>query len=251
MIKRKKLLRIVLFCAALAVFLIAGYQLYSYFSETIADEKFKNSIADEAVEAVEVEEAYSDNKETPPISVDFDALKSENEDIVAWIYCENTPINYPIVQSSDNSYYLNRRIDKQYSKMGTLFLDYRNSFDFSDLNSIVYGHNMKVDTMFGVLPNYRDQEYYESHPVMWLFTPQNSYKIELFAGFLTTDTSDIYSIKDSREEFNQYLNEAVSSSVFTSNIEVSPDKNIILLSTCSYETDNSRFVLLGNLVSVN
>ncbi|MDE6469581.1 MAG: class B sortase [Eubacterium sp.] len=251
MIKGKKLLRIVLFCAALAVFLIAGYQLYSYFSEIIADEKFKNSIADEVVEAVEVEEDYSDNKETPPISVDFDALKSENEDIVAWLYCENTPINYPIAQSSDNSYYLNRRIDKQYSKMGTLFLDYRNAFDFSDLNSIVYGHNMKVDAMFGVLPNYREQEYYESHPVMWLFTPQNSYKIELFAGFLTTDTSDIYSIKGSREELKQYLSEAVSSSVFTSNIAASPDENIILLSTCSYETDNARFVLLGNLIPVN
>lgn len=85
---------------------------------------------------------------------------------------------------------------------------------------------------------------------MWLLTPQESYKTELFAGVCTTVTSDIYSLQDSGEAFGLYLNEAVSLSVFTSDVEVASDKNILVLSACSDEADHSRFVVLGKLMPV-
>ena len=83
--------------------------------------------------------------------VDFSLLKQENEDIVGWIYCEGTPISYPVVQSGDNQYYLHRLINGEYNIAGSIFMDYRNNAELEDNNTIIYGHNMKNNTMFGYL----------------------------------------------------------------------------------------------------
>lgn len=103
--------------------------------------------------------------ETAPIKVDFERLQEENKDIIAWLYCPDTEINYPVVQSKDNEYYLRRLLDGTWNIAGTLFMDYRNAADCSDLHTIIYGHNMKNNTMFGSLPKYSKQEYYEEHSV--------------------------------------------------------------------------------------
>lgn len=89
------------------------------------------------------------------MEINFDILKSKNKDIVAWIYSEGTQINYPIVQSKDNDYYLRRLLDGTYNQGGTIFMDYRNNKNFEDYNTIIYGHNMKNNTMFGTLINYK------------------------------------------------------------------------------------------------
>ena len=97
-------------------------------------------------------------------------LPAACKDVVAWIDCEDTLINDPIVQNGDNNYYLRRLLNGQYNLSGTLFIDYRNQADFSDWNTIIYGHNMNNDTMFGILPDYRKQELFDPHPVMYLLT---------------------------------------------------------------------------------
>lgn len=84
--------------------------------------------------------------------------------MLAWLYCPDTVINYPVVQSDDNEYYLRRLMDGSSNTAGTLFADYRCSPDFSDPHTVIYGHNMKNDTMFGILPEYGAQEFYEPHP---------------------------------------------------------------------------------------
>ncbi len=130
-----------------------------YVSEaTDAEETEQNSI--EVPELTEPEE-------TTPITVDFEALRKENGDVVGWLYCEDTPINYPIVQSEDNDYYLRRLLDSTWNIAGTIFMDYRNAPDFSDWNTIIYGHNMNNDSMFGTLQDYKKQAYYEEHPVLY------------------------------------------------------------------------------------
>ena len=91
-------------------------------------------------------------------------LKEINEDCVAWIYIEDTAINYPVVQGSDNSFYLKHLIDGKWNSAGCIFLDFRVDSNISDRHSIIYGHHMKDGTMFSGLTKYKKQDYYEAHP---------------------------------------------------------------------------------------
>ncbi len=191
-----------------------------------------------------------DYSEYAPIDVDFDKLKQENNDIIAWIYSENTPINYPIVQSSDNNYYLRRLTNGTYNRAGTLFMDCQNSSDFSDFNTVIYGHNMKTDIMFGTLPEYKKQSYYDEHPFMWLLTPEQNYKIVLISGFLTTGGSEFYNLLNSVEEFNEFEAKVISNSDFEADVDLSTFDKTVTLSTCSYETSRSRYIVIGGLIEV-
>lgn len=185
--------------------------------------------------------------ETAPIEVDFDLLLEKNQDIVGWLYSEDTPINLPVVQSADNNYYLRRLLDGTWNSSGTLFADYRNAGDFSDNNTIIYGHNMKSKQMFGTLSYYKEQSYFNEHPVMWLLTPDGNYKIELVAGYVTPTTSDVYSFDQSEEEVFAMVQQAIKSSTFHSDVVVNQGDRFLTLSTCSYEYDNARYVLIGRL----
>lgn len=183
-----------------------------------------------------------------PIQVDFDALFTKNQDVVAWLYCPNTPINYPVVQSSNNDYYLRRLLDGSYNFAGTLFMDYRNAEDISDWNSVIYGHNMKNDSMFGTLPGYKTQSYFQEHPEMFLLTPEQDYSIQLIAGFTTPANSELYStFAPDDTEMERLLESWIDNSDFDSGIKPTSEDRLITLSTCSYEYDNARYVLIGVL----
>ena len=126
-------------------------------------------------------------------------------------------------------------------------MDYRNAKDFSDSNSIIYGHDMKNDSMFGTLSDYSSQEYYEANPHWYLLTPTADYKIELIAGYVTHSTSETYSIPGTQEEKEKLIQTAFSKSDFTADVEIAENENLITLSTCSYEYNNARYVLVGVL----
>ena len=130
----RKLVRTLLWVVALAALCFAGLKLYGYHSESQSGQTSVDELKDAAI---------SEGGETAPISADFDELQSKNPDIIAWLYSEDTPINYPVVQADDNSYYLRRLTDGSYNTNGTLFLDYRCAPDFSGFNSVIYGHRMK------------------------------------------------------------------------------------------------------------
>lgn len=129
-------------------------------------------------------------------------------------------------------------------------MDYRCRSDYSSLNTIIYGHNMKNDSMFGTFTDYKSQEYYDEHPVIWLLTPEVNYKIELMAGYVTPSDSDAYSEFISHEELYEYIQEAKNKSTFSSPLTCSSKDRIVTLSTCSYEYDTARYVLVGKLSSL-
>lgn len=238
-----KKIRITVFVLSAAVFVFSAYKLVSVYSEYQKGEALYDSVANKAVNTAFAENT---NVNAPPITVDFDALLAENPDVVGWIYCEDTPINYPIVQSDDNDYYLHRMLDGNYSSVGTPFMDYRSNEDYSDLNTIIYGHNMKNSSMFGVLPEYSEQDYYDKHSQMWLFTPEHTYKIELLAGFVTSADSEIYQLLETEDELSQYITESIEQSTFKSKYSADADR-VITLSTCSYEYEDARYVLVGKI----
>jgi len=190
--------------------------------------------------------------EVSPIEVDFNSLKQRNADIVGWLYCPNTVINYPVVQTDDNMFYLHRDIDGNYSSYGTLFVECMNQKGFKDDNNIIYGHHMNDGKMLAKLVDYSHQSYYDEHPVMYLNTPEMNYRIELFAGFVTSMDSDIYTLTFASEKENQeWLDLAIGQSKFRSNVDVKVGDKILTLSTCTYDYDDARFVVMGKMVPIH
>ena len=129
-----------------------------------------------------------------PIVVDFDKLCRENEDVTGWIYCEGTPIDYPVMHGDDNDYYLHHAYDGAYSVSGSIFTDSGNREGFVDSNTIIYGHNMNDGSMFACLTKWSDQKYYKKHPVIWLLTPERDYRIDLFSGYTTSAYAETYTM---------------------------------------------------------
>jgi sortase B len=190
-------------------------------------------------------------KEVAPITVDFDALLQDCPDTVGWIYTMDGTVNLPVVQGTDNLYYLTHTADGREISGGSLFLDYLNESDFSEDVSFIYGHNMKNGSMFEPLLNYRKQSYYDSYPVIYLLTPTQDYRLELFSGFVTTMESDVYTFNfDTEEAKEQYISEMEDLSEFTPQSLPDVTDRIVCLSTCAYDFENARYVLLGKLVEV-
>lgn len=246
-------------CAA--VFIYAAARVYSTLKEHNAGKKYYETLASDCVSYAptapteNTEETDSDSKSavssdySAPVSVAFDKLPN-NENSVAWIYEENTPINYPVAQGKDNYEYLDKLLDGTYNFSGTVFLDYRNSADFSDFNSILYGHNMNNGTMFGTIVNYKEQSYYDAHPVLFLSAKNCDYKIELIGGCVTKPDSEFYAIPQSVKERDLLIDSLLDASTFSANPQINENDRLITLSTCSYEFDDARYVLVGKLVKL-
>jgi len=187
-----------------------------------------------------------------PFVVDFDQLRTQFPNIVGWIQSAGTPINYPIVQSTDNDFYLYRLPNGVRHPWGSIFLDYRNAPDFSSSVSIIYGHNMRSDDMFGSLRNYRNQSFFDAHDSMFIFTPEQDYLLLLFAGYLVDSAYEVPPMNfQSEETFNQWLAETRNRSFFHSQVDVSFDDRIMFLATCTDSGRHTeRFVIVGRLVPV-
>lgn len=242
----KKTIKIILIIICLCVFIFSAYNIYNYLAEEHANRKLNNELIEKAV--VETSNTNTiEDEYTIPISVDFSTLKQENEDIIGWIYCENTPINYPVVQSNDNEYYLRRLANGEYNIAGSIFMDYRNSASLEDNNTIIYGHNMKNNTMFGSLQEYKSQEYYDNHKIMYYFTPEKNYMIKIFAGYTISVESDIYNLAVIDEKEIEGL---INKSDFKSDVDIRQDDKIVTLSTCAYDYDGARYIVVGILQEI-
>ncbi|MFR9200135.1 MAG: class B sortase [Candidatus Gastranaerophilaceae bacterium] len=250
--KRFALICMILFCAVIFVF--GGYQLYLQLSEYAEGENTYSGLEDFVALPAPSETTPKPMDEEEPIpsiawpEVDFAELSAINPDIVGWLYCEDTVINYPVAQTDDNSYYLNHLFDGTYNANGCLFLGCRTGGDFSDPHSIIYGHHMKNGSMFSSLDGYKKQEYFDAHPQLLLVTPGSNFVIELFAGYVASVRDDAWQIQFSDEfAMEAWLEAAIEKSTFESGMAPLPADRIITLSTCSYEFSNARFVVHGIL----
>lgn len=248
--------------AAIAVF--SGYQIFSILNEYEKGDATYEDVAEQFIVLPEntpepektlmPELILPEQTETPETDdtvwpeVDFAALQEVNADVVGWIYIEGTRVNYPILKGEDNDYYMKRMIDKKRNSAGSIFMDCKNAGDFSDQHSILYGHHMKNGSMFAALSGYKEQAFFEEHPVCLILTPQGDFKLKFFAGYVASTKADAWQKEFiSGEEFADWIAEAKEKSMFASDVEPMPSDRIVTLSTCSYEFSNARFVLLGVL----
>ena len=246
--KVKKVLFYVLLIVLIGVFAYSAYQLGSYFMEKHKSDKMLNEASKYVNTNNNTQQGSTDTPTGDPdlISVDFEALWELNDDIVAWIYCANTKINYPIVQAADTDYYLYRLLDGTWNSNGSIFMDCDNSSDFSDDNTMIHGHHMQTGAMFATLVNYSKPSYYAEHPYIYIITPSQTYRIDIFAACVVDSTHDIYSTSPS----DAVINECISKTAFDPTVDY-PTPNIVTLSTCTFDYDDARFVVLGDLVPVS
>ncbi len=190
------------------------------------------------------------NPDEVPVTIDFASLKAVCPDVIGWLYCVGTPINYPVVQSDDNDYYLYRLPDGTENKNGTIFLDFRNDPEFGDWNHLIFGHNMKNGAMFGSLTDYMEQEYYEQYPFWFLLTEEQNYRIDLVGGYVTPDGSEAYALPTDTAGRDALFRKVSRSSVFDVDVELMEEDRLVTMSTCVYDYEDARFVLVGVLREV-
>ncbi|MDR2903720.1 MAG: class B sortase [Clostridiales bacterium] len=188
----------------------------------------------------------------PEIDSRINALREEyqNDDIIGFLSIEGTNIEYPVLQTDNNEFYLNHGLDKAYSAAGSLFLDYENDSAKEDKNTIVYGHNMNADIMFHSLRKYTDKEFFDTHRYITFNTLYASNTWEIFSFYrATADFYYIQAIFRDEDEFGALLEGMVARSMHESDVSVTKEDRVLTLSTCTNETDGTFFVVNAKLVA--
>lgn len=264
-----KIICIILLVILIGIVAVWGYRIIV---ENRANSKYEeiqntvNSAAKQAeTEAVIIETETEEETETeteevqnafdiPEKNLDWTSLYAENKDIYAWIYIPGTQVDYPVLQStSDDTYYLNHNIDGSYGKPGCIYTEKINSKDFTNYNTVLYGHNMKNGEMFGCLHDYEDKTFFDENPYVYVYTEEKTYVYEIFAAYTATN-AHILNTNDfsTQEGFADYLDNVVYNKALAGNFRndtrVTSDNRIITLSTC---TSNSSKRWLVQAVLVN
>ena len=168
------------------------------------------------------------------LSVDWRALKKTNHYVRAWLYCEGTNLNYPVVQYRDNEYFLGRNFEREKDDAGTLFFDCENVLSNGLENWIIYGHRRNDKSMFGALARYAKEDYYRTHPVMYLLTEEQTYRVEVFACRTVHAYPEYFTLwfQDERA-FGKYIDKAIERSYWKPEFAVGTEYPILTLATCS------------------
>lgn len=253
--KQSRVVYYVILLVLLGVLVFSAIKIISYFKQQADASQQQQTLEEEYTTPVKDDndpDNTGDNSDTvepdpESITVDFDKLIADYPDVVGYIYCANTKIKYVIQHGKGNDYYLVHDSQGNTNNNGSIFIEELNSGSFSDGNTIIYGHNMKTGMMFAGLRNYHtDKNYYAAHPYMYIYTPSQNYKLELFAGFVCEHDDEIYSTSLTQAQ----LEAMAAKSDFKANIGV-PTGKTVTLSTCSYEFADARYVVIGALTPIS
>ena len=216
------------------------------------ENKENNGILKEVLSNVKTTETIiTDNGSSyNSLTIDFNGLKNKNADTVGWINLNNTSVNYSIVKTSDNNYYLNHNFNKSYNSAGWIFMDYRCNDDFSSKNTVIYGHNRKDGSMFGTLKSLLNSNWYLKNSYITIATPEGNkiyqifsiYKIKAESYYITTSFA-------SESDYDTFLNTISKRSIYNFGIGLNTNDSIITLSTCT-GTNNARTVIHAKLISI-
>lgn len=184
------------------------------------------------------------------LNTDLASLQDVNGDVLGWIQIPDMEISYPLVQGTDNDYYLHNTWQKKSSSVGAIFADYRNSRDLRDFNTVIYGHNMKNNSMFGQLDQFRDEVFLKEHPYVYLVDGDGSRKYQIFAAYeVSVATAEAYQLSFPQEDDRQaFIDTCQSLSHLDSGVTPAVDSPIITLSTCTGWGYSTRWVVQATLV---
>ncbi len=243
----------IMVCVALLVFLISGgLTLRSYLADKKAQEEYER-LAREAAQTTqetliieETEETETEpEKEAYQSPYDFDVLKGENPDTIGWIDIPDTKISYPIVQGTDNDFYLKHDFHGEASVAGSIYLDYESEGDFEGRNNILYGHNMKNGSMFKDVVRYKDPAYFKEHQYFSIYTPEREIRLKAISCYYGEAKPIVRKTRfKSQEAFDEFVKEMIAPCSYAEPVEY-PVKALYTLVTCSYEINDARTFLFA------
>jgi sortase B len=238
--KNKETINLMIANLALII-IICGGLIFQYISVGIQSNQQFEQIADTF---------YTEDEGLPG----FDELQAQNADMVAWIKIEGTRIDYPVMHTpNDSQYYIKRDFNKDYSASGTPFVDYRNTFAPRSDNIIIYGHHMNNGSMFSDLLKYENVSYFQERQLIDFYTEDGHQQYQIIAAFysqiLMVDEAGFryYNFIDSANasDFDNYIANAKSRTPYDIDQSTNFGDELLTLSTCSYHTDEGRFVLVA------
>lgn len=242
-------MRIVVIIILLAIIAFCLYKVVPYVWNNL---KEKNTFEQMSQDYTSADQADTDRDDWwyTDVDVDVAGLQSAYPDVAGWIRFDQPQdtilVDYPILYSGDDDTYLHRNMKKEYSYPGCIFLEGENSPDFSDMSSLIYGHNMRNGTMFGTLKHFQENGVYDANAYFTIYTKDMAYRYHIFSCFTTGSSSDVYMVGfEADETYQAYINDLVNRSVIDTGIVPASDQKIVLLSTCKGSGTDYRFVVCG------
>ena len=239
--KKNKILITLIQIVLIAVIIFSGIKII----EWIKSNKKNKEIMSEIKENVVINNEMDSNNEE--YKIDFAKLKQKNSDAIAWIKVNGTDIDFPVVKGTDNSYYLTHNFDKEKNKAGWIFADYRNKFDGTDKNIIIYGHNMKNGSMFASLKDVIKEEWYnnENNKYIALITENENCKYQVFSVY-QIETEEYY-LQTNISNFKEFVEKIKGRSKKDFNVDIKETDSILTLSTCA---DNTKYRVVLHAVKI-
>lgn len=232
----RKILVTMILLLSISTMIFSGIKIYNWWNENRQTRKIIDKISNKII----VNESQSNNDKNK-YTVDFESLKQTNNDIVGWLKVEGTKIEYLVVKTTNNKYYLSHSFDKKYNSVGWIFMDYTNKLDGTDKNVVIYGHNRKDGSMFGTLKNILNKDWYnnpDNKYIHFITENENSiyevfsvYKIEKEDYYITTNFNN-------DNEYEKFINKIKSRSIKDFGVEITSNDKILTLSTCA---DNNKY----------
>lgn len=216
-----------------------------------AQEEYER-LAQEVTETTEpATEPETSEEETEPVEepyvspIDFDKLLEENPDTIGWIRIPDTNIDYPIVQGTDNEFYLNHDFNGNESVAGSIYLDFESQGDFVGRNNVLYGHNMKNGSMFKDVVRYKDEAYFKDHQYFSIYTPDREIKLKAVSCYYGPAEPILRKTRfKSQESFDAFVQEMIKPCSYAEPVQV-PGRTLYTLITCSYEINDARTFLFA------
>lgn len=263
--KQEKRRKILVVCCSMAAIVCLGYfGIYNWYNLRTADNykqlselKEKEPVSGQE-QAPVIHYTTDEGQSTPPPVLDeYKNLLNKNKRLIGWVKIDDTNIDYPVMQTTDNEYYLDHNLNQEYDKNGSIFMDKDCDVLKPSTNFILYGHHMKSGQMFGSLSRYSDQSYYEKHPYIQFDTIYEKGLYEIMYVFRSRVYSEdeivfkYYQFIDaqSEQEFDSYMNDMAEMSLYDTGVTASFGDQLLTLSTCDYQEKNGRFVVVAKKVT--
>lgn len=271
-LRAKQIIRMLLYTTfILVIFFSAKYIVNSYMvNQEAADERellndieLENAVAgysnndveqNSTAEETEAEKKASKEKETRERMLKVKKLQEQNEDIVGWLEIEGTSVSYPVLQGDDNVFYLTHNYKKEETEKGSIFLNADYDWDIPSNNLVIYGHNLVNGQMFKELLKYSKEEFYKEHPVIRFTTEKKDMNFEVMSAFKSKvfyeNEQDVFRYYEfmnskSKKEYKNFVKNAKKASIYDTGVTAEYGDQLITLITCSYHTDDGRFVLIA------
>ena len=251
MAKQKKIFKKVIFIILIIIFICSILYIAKYIYNSHKGAEEQNIIENVVINEEEITEEKTENM------LKLEELQKKNSEIVAYIQIDGTKISYPVLQTTDNDYYVTHNYKKEYSETGAIFLDKDSDLNKPSTNFLIYGHRAKNGTMFEDLINYKKEKFYKEHPIIKLTTPTEDAEYEIIAVFLSRiyykSEKNVfryyYFIEAQNEkEYNEYVNNSKKASLYDTGKTAKYGDQLLTLSTCEYSQDDGRLAIVAKKI---